>query len=75
MTDHKQETHGAPNASRDPDHDVNTSHARRIDPTEDGHDPLHEKRQSGEDRQEALVDEALEETFPASDPVSVKRVT
>jgi hypothetical protein len=28
-----------------------------------------------EDRQEALLDEGVEETFPASDPVSVKRIT
>lgn len=27
------------------------------------------------DRQEQLLDEAVEETFPASDPVSVKRIT
>jgi hypothetical protein len=26
-------------------------------------------------RQEALIDEGLEETFPASDPVSVKHIT
>jgi hypothetical protein len=26
-------------------------------------------------RQEALLDEGIEETFPASDPVSVKRIT
>jgi hypothetical protein len=26
-------------------------------------------------RQEQLLDEALEETFPASDPISVKRIT
>jgi hypothetical protein len=35
-------------------------------------------RQPGEDmrkRQEKLVDEGVEETFPASDPVSVKRIT
>ena len=35
-------------------------------------------RQPGEDlnaRQEQLLDEAIEETFPASDPVSVKRIT
>jgi hypothetical protein len=35
-------------------------------------------REAGEDmvvRQEQLLDEALEETFPASDPVSVKRIT
>ncbi len=28
-----------------------------------------------EERQEALVDEGVDETFPASDPVSVKRIT
>lgn len=28
-----------------------------------------------DERQEQLIDEAVEETFPASDPVSVKRIT
>lgn len=35
-------------------------------------------RRPGEDleaRQEQLLDEGVEETFPASDPVSVKRIT
>ncbi len=35
-------------------------------------------RKPGEDlekRQDQLLDEAVEETFPASDPVSVKRIT
>jgi len=35
-------------------------------------------RKPGEDlekRQEKLIDEGVEETFPASDPVSVKRIT
>lgn len=27
------------------------------------------------DRQDVLVDEAVEETFPASDPISPKRIT
>ena len=27
------------------------------------------------DRQEALLDEALEETFPGSDPISPKHIT
>ena len=27
------------------------------------------------DRQEQLLDEAIEETFPASDPISPKRIT
>ena len=30
---------------------------------------------SGEERQDNLLDEGVEETFPASDPVSVKRIT
>ena len=32
-------------------------------------------KDGAEDRQEALIDEGVEETFPASDPVSVKRIT
>ena len=35
-------------------------------------------RMPGEDlvaRQEALLDEAIEETFPASDPIAPKRIT
>jgi hypothetical protein len=35
-------------------------------------------RKPGEDlvaRQEALIDEAIEETFPASDPIAPKRIT
>lgn len=38
-------------------------------------DQLEEKKREAESRQEALVDEGVEETFPASDPVSVKRIT
>ena len=36
-----------------------------------------ENRDDGdaEDHQETLVDEAVEETFPASDPISPKRIT
>ncbi len=39
------------------------------------HDQLAEKEDAAESRQEALLDEALEESFPSSDPVSVKRIT
>jgi hypothetical protein len=37
----------------------------------------HEPRQSGnpDEHQEDLLDEAIEETFPASDPVSPKQIT
>lgn len=39
------------------------------------HDQLAEKVRCSESRQEALLDEGLEESFPGSDPVSVKRIT
>ncbi|MBO9708456.1 MAG: hypothetical protein J7521_09610 [Caulobacter sp.] len=39
------------------------------------HDQLAEKVRRSESRQEALLDEGLEESFPGSDPVSVKRIT
>ncbi len=34
-----------------------------------------EDKESLKERQEELLDEGVEETFPASDPVSVKRIT
>ena len=50
--------------------------AARKAPRETGKpDQLCEEERQAEDRQEALVDEGIEETFPASDPVSVKRIT
>lgn len=60
---------------RNPDHDTDTPHARRVDRLEGKPDQLDEKHGDAEDRQEALVDEGVEETFPASDPVSAKRIT
>ena len=38
-------------------------------------DQLVERDAGGESRQEALLDEALEETFPGSDPISPKHIT
>lgn len=38
-------------------------------------DHLEDKLHPGEHRQEALIDEAVEESFPASDPPSAKRIT
>lgn len=69
MTDANEKT------ARDPDLDANTPHARRVDPMRDDHGQLHDKKKTAEDHQEALVDEGVEETFPASDPVSAKRIT
>jgi hypothetical protein len=38
-------------------------------------DQMSVRLRPGEDRQEALIDEAVEETFPASDPISPKHIT
>jgi hypothetical protein len=52
-------------------------HARRINPPAEHEvtDHLAEKLDQAENRQEALLDEAIEESFPASDPVSAKHIT
>lgn len=78
MTDHNAER-DADVASADApppqDSDIHAPHARRLEPLGVGetHDQLADK--TADNRQEALVDEGVEETFPASDPVSVKRIT
>lgn len=38
-------------------------------------DQLEREDRKAETRQEALVDEAVEETFPASDPIAPKHIT
>ena len=52
-------------------------HARKVAPLKEHEKPdeLAHKEHEAEDRQEALLDEGLEESFPGSDPVSVKRIT
>jgi hypothetical protein len=59
------------------DRHIGTPHARRADrlPEAKKHDQLAEKAEQAESRQEALLDEALEETFPSSDPISPKHIT
>lgn len=59
------------------DRHIDVPHARKAEPLAEGKKPdqLAEKEAAAEDRQEALLDEGLEETFPGSDPVSVKRIT
>jgi len=52
------------------DHDVETPHAVPAKEPESKVNP-----KGKEDHQDDLLDEGVEETFPASDPVSVKRVT
>jgi hypothetical protein len=59
------------------DRSIETPHARPAEPLKEGekHDQLADKADCAEDRQEALLDEGIEESFPASDPVSAKRIT
>jgi hypothetical protein len=59
------------------DRHVETPHAKQAEPLkhDEKHDQLADKEALSEDRQEALLDEALEETFPGSDPISPKHIT
>jgi hypothetical protein len=52
-------------------------HAREAQPLgkHEVHDQLAERETKAEDRQEALIDESVEESFPASDPPSPKHIT
>ncbi len=48
----------------------------KLAPSEGGKpDQLKDHEAEAENRQEALLDEGIEESFPASDPVSAKRIT
>jgi hypothetical protein len=59
------------------DKHIDAPHARPAEPLPEGekHDQLADKEACAEDRQEALLDEAIEETFPGSDPISPKHIT
>lgn len=57
------------------DHDTDQPHARRAPRVHGKPDQLKTKASEAEDRQEALIDEAVEESFPASDPPAAKRIT
>ena len=65
---------GKPNLQ---DRHSDAPHARRAEPLPHGekHDQLAEKEACAEDRQEALLDEAIEESFPGSDPISPSHIT
>jgi len=63
-----------PHTTRD-EHDIDQAPARKAAPETGKPDQLKTHTDTAEDRQEALIDEGLEETFPASDPVSAKRIT
>lgn len=63
MTDPRSKKTGAP-------------HAKKAPPIKGKPDQLKPSIKDGaEDRQEALIDESLEESFPASDPSTPKRIT
>ena len=59
------------------DRHIDVPHARPAEPLaeDEKHDHLADKEASAENRQEALLDEAIEETFPGSDPISPKHIT
>ena len=67
---------GSAHASQEDRH-IDAPHSRDAEPLVEGekHDHLADKEASAEDRQEALLDEAIEETFPGSDPISPKHIT
>lgn len=50
---------------------------RRVEPLGEHEKPdqLAEREARAESRQEALLDEAIEETFPGSDPISPQHLT
>ncbi len=66
MHDHQQSTRDKPTPSKKPVRDGVDDAVEALD---------HEKGKDKEEHQEDLLDEGVEETFPASDPVSVKRIT
>ncbi|MFI4963917.1 MAG: hypothetical protein ACHP9T_00990 [Caulobacterales bacterium] len=79
-------THGSGGANADmaveaapihEDRHIETPHSREVEPLKEGekHDHLASREKNVEDRQEALLDEAIEETFPSSDPISPKHIT
>ena len=79
-------THGAGGAMADAapegsphrkDHLPDSPYARRVKPLKPGETPdqLADKLAACEDRDEARLDEAVEESFPASDPVSAHHIT
>lgn len=56
---------------------IDAPSSRPVEPLPEGQKPDHmaEREAAAEDRQEALLDEAIEETFPGSDPISPKHIT
>ena len=67
----------APERLKPEDRNIDAPHSRPAEPLpeQEKHDQLADKEAAAEDRQEALLDEAIEETFPGSDPISTKHIT
>lgn len=63
-----------PHTTKD-DCDPHAAPIRRAERESGKPDQLKTHTEQAEDRQEALLDEGIEESFPASDPVSAKRIT
>lgn len=61
----------------DEQREIDTPATRPAEPLKEGEKPDHmaKREAEAEDRQEALLDEAIEETFPGSDPISPKHIT
>lgn len=58
------------------DETVKLKHGGEAPDADKAADSLPEKgEQSAKEREQELLDEGLEETFPASDPVSAKHIT
>ncbi len=79
-------THGSGGANADraveatpihEDRHIETPASKQVEPLTEGekHDHMAAQEKTTGDRQEALLDEALEETFPGSDPISPKHIT
>lgn len=65
--DHKRHQRPAP--------ETEGPYSRRIKNKPGKPDQLAPQLEYAEDRQEALIDEGVEESFPASDPLSPKHIT
>lgn len=57
------------------DRDINAPFARKAEPATGKPDQLKDKVSKSQSRQDALQDEAVEESFPASDPPTPKQIT
>ncbi len=79
-------THGSGGANADmaveaapihEDRHIEVPHSREVEPLKNGekHDHMAAREKRTENRQQALLDEAIEETFPGSDPISPKHIT